>query len=97
MRLIIYSVMNHSLNLPMKIEALFFASCRDIVGTRQMEIDIEVGARVRELRSELLGHYPRLAALDNVLSIAVNSEYVDDSALLKPGDQVAFIPPVSGG
>ena len=81
----------------MKIKALFFASCRDIVGTRQMEIDIEDGARVRELRTELLAHYPRLAALDNVLSIAVNSEYVDDSTLLKPGDQVAFIPPVSGG
>ena len=83
--------------VPMKIKALFFASCRDIVGTRQMEIDIKDGARVRDLRAELLGHHPRLAALDNVLSIAVNSEYVDDSTLLKPGDQVAFIPPVSGG
>ena len=81
----------------MIIKALFFASCRDIVGNREMDLDIEEGARVKELRTELLGNYPRLAALDEVLSIAVNSEYVDDTTVLNPGDEVAFIPPVSGG
>ena len=81
----------------MKIKALFFASCRDIVGAMELDIDLKDGSRVKELKNELLGNYPRLAKLDNVLSVAVNSEYVDDTTLLKPGDQVAFIPPVSGG
>lgn len=84
-------------DIPMKIKALFFASCRDIVGNREMALDIEEGSRVKELRKKLLANYPRLATLDEVLSIAVNSEYVDDTTLLNPGDEVAFIPPVSGG
>ena len=92
-----YRLYSPNSDIPMKIKALFFASCRDIVGNREMDLDVAEGARVQELRSELLRNYPRLAALDEVLSIAVNSEYVDDTTILNPGDEVAFIPPVSGG
>jgi len=41
--------------------------------------------------------YPELATINNVLSIAVNAEYVDGNTILNSGDEVAFIPPVSGG
>ena len=81
----------------MKVKAIFFASCRDIVGSRELELDFAEGFSVGDLKRDLVAQYPRLAAIYKVLSIAVNAEYVDDDVLLKPGDEVAFIPPVSGG
>ncbi len=81
----------------MKIKALFFASSRDIVGSKEVELDIPEGVNVGDLRRDLIVRYPGLAPLQQVLSVAVNTDYADDSALLKQGDEVAFIPPVSGG
>jgi molybdopterin synthase sulfur carrier subunit len=81
----------------MKIKALFFAACRDIVGNRELDLDVGEGSQVEDLKNVLLVKYPDLATINNVLSIAVNAEYVDGNAILNPGDEVAFIPPVSGG
>ena len=81
----------------MKVKALFFAACRDIIGDRELELDLEEGSQVDDLKSVLLVKYPGLAALNDVLSIAVNAEYADSNTILNPGDEVAFIPPVSGG
>jgi molybdopterin converting factor subunit 1 len=81
----------------MKIKALFFAACSDIVGNRELDLDVGEGSQVEDLKNVLLVKYPELATINNVLSIAVNAEYVDGNAILNPGDEVAFIPPVSGG
>jgi molybdopterin synthase sulfur carrier subunit len=81
----------------MKIKALFFAACRDIVGNRELDLDVDEGSQVEDLKNILLVKYPHLATINNVLSIAVNAEYVDGNTILNPGDEVAFIPPVSGG
>ena len=81
----------------MKIKALFFAACRDIVGNRELDLDVGEGSQVEDLKNVLLVKYPELATINNVLSIAVNAEYVDGSTILNSGDEVAFIPPVSGG
>jgi len=81
----------------MKIKVLFFASCRDIVGTKELDLEVQEGFRVRDLKRNLLEEYPRIATLNDVLSVAINAEYVGESVLLNPGDEVAFIPPVSGG
>ena len=81
----------------MKVKALFFAACRDIVGDKELELELEEGCRVGDLKSKLLTTYPRLATINKVLSIAVNSEYVDNNTVLYSGDEIAFIPPVSGG
>ena len=85
------------LRLAMKIKVLFFASCRDAVGHRSCDWEIEEGYRVADLQRELVAAYPQLADVLQVLSIAVNSEYVGNHTALKAGDEVALIPPVSGG
>ena len=85
------------LRLDMKIKVLFFASCRDAVGHRSCDWEIEEGCRVADLERELVAAYPQLAAVQQVLSIAVNAEYVGRHTALKAGDEVALIPPVSGG
>ena len=81
----------------MKIKVLFFASCRDAVGHRSCDWEIAEGCRVADLQRELVAAYPQLAAVQQVLSIAVNSEYAGSHTALQAGDEVALIPPVSGG
>ena len=85
------------LRVDMKIKVLFFASCRDAVGHRSCDWEIEEGYRVADLQRELVAAYPQLAAVQQVLSIAVNAEYAGHHTALKAGDEVALIPPVSGG
>lgn len=85
------------LRLDMKIKVLFFASCRDAVGRRSCDWEIEEGYQVADLQRDLVAAYPQLAAVQQVLSIAVNSEYAGKHTVLKAGDEVALIPPVSGG
>jgi molybdopterin synthase sulfur carrier subunit len=68
---------------------------REIMGGQQVEVDAQV-VSVGELRAHLIERYPELAALRS-LFIAVNLEYADDSATILETDEIALIPPVSGG
>ena len=81
----------------MKVNVLFFASCREITGTREVELEVDEGTTVAHLKEHLLQRYPALAGLSSSLSAAVNAEYSSDAAILSEGDEVAFLPPVSGG
>ena len=81
----------------MKIRVLFFARCRDITGCREAEMSVSQGTTVEGLRCALLTRYPELEGLSRALSVAVNREYAPDSTVLRSGDDVALIPPVSGG
>ena len=81
----------------MRITARFFASSRDAVGLGELELDIEAGSSVQTLLARLISDYPKLAGYAPHLMVAVNAEYAERSTALHPGDEVAFIPPVSGG
>lgn len=81
----------------MKIEVLFFASLRDMVGAKEMEWGTQEGVTIGQLKKDLVARFPKMSRLARVFSLAVNAEYVDDSAVLQAGDEVAIIPPVSGG
>ncbi len=81
----------------MKIRVLFFASCREIVGMRQCDMEVADGISVAQLKRILMAEFPGLNRLSQSLTAAVNAEYVNDSAPLQDADEVALIPPVSGG
>jgi molybdopterin converting factor subunit 1 len=81
----------------MKIRLLLFASCRDAVGAKELDLTVKDAISAGALREELALRYPRLKPLKERLLVAVNAEYVDDDAVLRDGDEVALIPPVSGG
>lgn len=81
----------------MRVKLLFFASCKDIAGCRETEIEIDEGATVGEMRKTVFARFPDLKGLGKTLSVAVNAEYADATAVLCDGDEIAFIPPVSGG
>ncbi|MDA0747525.1 MAG: molybdopterin converting factor subunit 1 [bacterium] len=81
----------------MKVKVLFFASCRDVVGMRESEIELAEGATVVDLMDGIAAEHVRFKKMEASLMVSVNQEYVDRDAPLKEGDEVAFIPPVSGG
>ena len=81
----------------MKIRLLLFASCRDAVGAKELDLEVAEGINAGSLRGELAKRFPRLEPLKGKLLVAVNAEYVDDQMVLMEGDEVALIPPVSGG
>jgi molybdopterin synthase sulfur carrier subunit len=78
-----------------KYTVLAFGIAKDILGGRQCEIELP-GNTVAALRTALVGRYPALAGLRSLM-IAVNSEYAEDGVLLEERDEIALIPPVSGG
>ncbi|WP_419954955.1 molybdopterin converting factor subunit 1 [Neobacillus niacini] len=73
---------------------LFFAHLRDAVGEEYLKVDAK-GKTVGELKAELAGTY-NLPKLDTVMT-AVNEEFAQDDEVIQDGDEIAFIPPVSGG
>ena len=81
----------------MKVTVLYFASCRDIAGTSEETLELGAGARARDLLEMLVRSHPGLKGIEPNLAISVNQEYADRDAPLSDGDEVALIPPVSGG
>ena len=81
--------------LYMVVHIKAFGICKDWLGGREIALDFE-GTTVQHLRSTLIQRYPLMRQLPSLL-IAVNREYADDQTMLQATDEVALIPPVSGG
>ncbi|HYL81746.1 MAG TPA: molybdopterin converting factor subunit 1, partial [Candidatus Acidoferrum sp.] len=74
-----------------------FASVREIVGQRETVLDLPGGTTAAALLQRVILDHPGLAGLAPSLLLAVNREYVEKGRVLAEGDEVALIPPVSGG
>jgi molybdopterin synthase catalytic subunit len=81
----------------MRITVRYFAGHRDITGRTEEQIELEAGATVGVLWEQLVGRYPALTGYSGKLLYAVNEEFSTLATKLKDGDDVAFVPPVSGG
>ena len=81
----------------MTIRTLFFAQCSDIVGSREMDLEMAGGSTGQDLMDQLAREYPALKALERSIMLSVNQEYVEREQLLADGDEIALITPVSGG
>jgi molybdopterin converting factor subunit 1 len=79
------------------VRVRFFAGHRDIVGQAERQFQLSPKANVGQLWEQLVAAYPRLAGYSGRLLYAVNQEFATPATLLHDGDEVAFIPPVSGG
>ncbi|NNJ10683.1 molybdopterin converting factor [Chloroflexales bacterium ZM16-3] len=75
----------------------FFAGHRDIVGRSAQDMQIEEGATLGQVWGRLTVDHPRLAGYTGRLLYAINQEFAGPESPLADGDEVAFIPPVSGG
>lgn len=85
----------------MKVKVLFFASLREQLGTPSEEVEVPEGvSTVGALRNYLMqrgGPWQGALAQKKNVRAAVNRDMVKPSASIKPGDEVAFFPPVTGG
>ncbi len=81
----------------MEIRTLFFASYKELLGTGELQVDLPEGATVSDLVSALRSRGGAFAVLPAEPAVAVNMTYTDQTSLLRPGDEVALIPPVAGG
>jgi MoaE-MoaD fusion protein len=81
----------------MKISVLFFGVLKDLAGRSSETVDLPAGALVRDLLAYYARGVPRLEAMASSLAISVNREYAEADRPLREGDEVALLPPVSGG
>lgn len=72
-----------------------FASVREVLGTDVLEVSVAAGTSIDGLRKKLGDQYPGLMRLP--VAFAVNRDYARSETVLQDGDEVAFIPPISGG
>lgn len=81
----------------MRVTVRLFARLRDVAGAGRIERDLPEGATARLLWDALASELAGLDAYRDVVSTAVNAEYASMDRRLADGDEVAFLPPVSGG
>ena len=79
----------------MTVTILAFGIAKDIFGDSSIQVELP-GADVSELKKVLEEQYPRLKQIKSYM-VAVNNEYAEDDLLLAERDEIAVIPPVSGG
>jgi molybdopterin synthase catalytic subunit len=81
----------------MQIRVLFFGMLKDLTGKASDALDLPGGATVRDVLAHYEAQVPRLKASLSSLAVAVNQQYANPEAKLSSGDEVALLPPVSGG
>ena len=79
------------------VSVRLFAGAAEAAGVRMHRMSIEDGATVDQLFDRMADEFPVLAAMKASLKFAVNQEFVEMDQSLSNGDEVAVIPPVSGG
>ncbi len=81
----------------MKVRLLCFASVADLLGGREQEVEVAEGATVSDLLDRIGSEHPKFREIRRSLVVSVNQEYVERGQALREQDEVALIPPVSGG
>lgn len=78
------------------VSVLLFGITRELVGQSKLTCPLPATARVSDLLDVLKTQYPRLGELKSLL-VAVNNEYAEPDTRITSTDEIALIPPVSGG
>ena len=74
-----------------------FARLRDVAGASELGRDVPPGATIRSIWRDLVAEFPDLSGYERSISSAVNADYARMDQPVRDGDEVAFLPPVSGG
>lgn len=81
----------------MRVTVRLFAKLRDIAGSGELSRDAPAGATVVDVWRGLVTEFPEMARYESSMSSAVNAEYARMGTAVADGDEIAFLPPVSGG
>lgn len=80
-----------------KVKILFFATLRDYVGTKSLELEVPAGTTIGGLTDMLAETYPRLDKVKDSIMAAINREFAAEEQVIPQEAEIAFFPPVSGG
>ena len=81
----------------MRVTVRLFARLKDLAGSGELVRDVTAPATVQTVWIGLVHDVPALSEYEKAMSVAVNAEYARMGAAVSDGDEVAFLPPVSGG
>jgi MoaE-MoaD fusion protein len=81
----------------MRVKVLFFGLLKDVVGVSEDRLELGDGARLESAFEHYAARFPRLREMASSIVLARNHEFSPASTTLNDGDEVAFLPPVSGG
>ena len=81
----------------MRVTVRLFARLKDLAGAGELVRDVAAPATVKTVWDGLVADVPALVEYERNMSVAVNAEYARMAAAVHDGDEVAFLPPVSGG
>lgn len=80
-----------------RVRVLFFGQLKDITGASEDSLEIGEGSSLEVVFSHYASRFPRLKELRSSIVIARNHQFADASTTVSEGDEIAFLPPVSGG
>ena len=81
----------------MRVTVRLFARLRDIAGASDLSREAKFGATVHDVWRALVAEFPEMARYESSISSAVNTDYARMTTAIADGDEIAFLPPVSGG
>lgn len=80
-----------------RVKILLFATLRDYVGSKIVELEIPIGTTVQGLTNLLVAKYPRMEKVRDSMLTAINREYAANEQVIPDNAEIAYFPPVSGG
>ena len=81
----------------MRVKVRLFASLRETAGVPEAQLELPAGGRAEDAWGRLVRDFPALAPRRASLAVSVNRRYARFDTVLAEGDELVFIPPVSGG
>jgi molybdopterin converting factor subunit 1 len=80
-----------------RVTVRLFARLRDITGSSELTRDVAPESTIESVWKDLVEEFPALAEYRRSISTALNADYARMEEAVREGDEVAFLPPVSGG
>jgi sulfur-carrier protein len=80
-----------------RITVLYFANVKDITGVKKETMNLTPDTSIKKLLTNISSKYPAIKSILDVVKISVNYKIMEMNTILNDGDEVALLPPVSGG
>jgi molybdopterin synthase catalytic subunit len=81
----------------MRVKVLLFGQLKDIIGRQEESLDLDPGAQLSTVIGYYSDRYPKFQGLKRSIACSINQEYANGPTVLKEGDEIGLLPPVSGG